>query len=157
MSDGYDDKTAYGIIETYDDPDMGWSRYSQGFKHHNLNSGIFYVRNSDKTVSLMKRISERLLREVYWDQTAFNEELFSISHDEHFYDCLSVRIMNIYDFMNSKILFKYVRFNLRMKKHVPVLVHVNYHPDKFVRMEAIEDYYLRHNLHALDHFPVGSV
>lgn len=37
MTDGFDDHTAYGSIEGFDDPSMGWARYAQFYKHFNLN------------------------------------------------------------------------------------------------------------------------
>jgi hypothetical protein len=36
--------------------------------------------------------------------------------------------MNIYDFVNSKTLFKVMRYAPETRNHVPVMVHVNYHP-----------------------------
>ena len=29
MSDGFDERTAYGFIDGHDDPSMGWARYAQ--------------------------------------------------------------------------------------------------------------------------------
>ena len=29
MSDGFDERTAYGFIDGFDDPSMGWARYAQ--------------------------------------------------------------------------------------------------------------------------------
>lgn len=29
MTDGFDERTAYGTIEGFDDPSMGWARYAQ--------------------------------------------------------------------------------------------------------------------------------
>jgi len=37
MTDGFDERTAYGGIEGFDDPSMGWSRYAQYYKHFNFN------------------------------------------------------------------------------------------------------------------------
>lgn len=37
MTDGFDERTAYGSIEGFDDPSMGWARYAQYYKHFNLN------------------------------------------------------------------------------------------------------------------------
>ena len=39
MTDGFDERTAYGGIEGFDDPSMGWARSAQYYKHFNLNSG----------------------------------------------------------------------------------------------------------------------
>lgn len=40
MTDGFDERTAYGGIEGFDDPSMGWSRYAQYYKHFNFNRCI---------------------------------------------------------------------------------------------------------------------
>lgn len=67
------------------------------------------------------------------------------------------RVMDIHKFMNSKVLFKYVRHNAaQMKDITPAMIHVNYHPDKFERMQAIVKYYFNGDEDALDPFPDGS-
>lgn len=107
MSDGFDERTAYGFVDGFDDPSMGWARYAQviplsslftgprelrrvcpnpclqAMKHFNLNSGLFYLRANDRTVDLMHRLETRLAREKYWDQTAYNEEIFFLSHGDY--------------------------------------------------------------------------
>lgn len=37
MTDGFDERTAYGSIEGYQDASMGWSQYAQFYKHFNFN------------------------------------------------------------------------------------------------------------------------
>ena len=44
MSDGFDDRWAYGMIDGFDDPSMGWARYGQIYKRFAMNSGLFYLR-----------------------------------------------------------------------------------------------------------------
>lgn len=66
MTDGYDERTAYGFIDGHDDPSMGWARYAQAFKHFNLNSGLFYLRANVRTAALMQRLADRLERQKYW-------------------------------------------------------------------------------------------
>lgn len=39
MTDGFDERTAYGAIDWFDDPAMGWSRHAQYYSHFNMNSG----------------------------------------------------------------------------------------------------------------------
>jgi hypothetical protein len=51
--------------------------------HFNLNSGLFYVTPNTRTLELMERLASRLSRQTYWDQTAFNEEIFFLSHDSY--------------------------------------------------------------------------
>lgn len=66
MTDGYDKPTAYGSIEGFDDPSMGWSRYAQFYKRFNMNSGLFYVRASTRTVDLMTRLEVRSCTTSIW-------------------------------------------------------------------------------------------
>lgn len=157
MTDGFDDRTAYGGIEGFDDPSMGWARSAQYYKHFNLNSGLFYLKANERTIELMRRLDDRLSKTKYWDQTAYNEEIFFLSHGEYKSPQVSVRVMELDKFMNSKRLFKDVR--MRPKANLPpmpVMVHINYHPDKHERMQAVVKYYIDGDEHALDKFPGGS-
>ena len=91
-----------------------------------------------------------------WEQAVFNEELFFPSHPG--YDGLyaSRRTMDFYLFMNSKVLFKTVRKNANLRKIKPVIVHINYHPDKLPRMQAVVEFYVNGKQDALSSFPDGS-
>lgn len=155
MSDGFDEATAYGSIDSVDDASMGWSRYAQGTKHYNLNSGLFFISANKRTADLMKRLKTRLSKAKYWDQSAFNEEIFFLSHGKYISPQVSVRVMEIDLFMNSKYLFKIARFK-KINGETPVLVHINYHPDKFLRMKAVIARFTDKDMHALDRFPGGS-
>jgi len=64
-------------------------------------------------------------------------------------------VLDIYNFVNSKTLFRTMVHEERFRKHMPVMVHVNYHPDKWSRMQAIWRRYIDGDLHALDSFPLG--
>jgi arabinosyltransferase len=158
MSDGFDSSTAYGSIDGYEDVSMGWSRYAQVHKAFNLNSGLFFARSNDRTVELMRRLEERLSRTKYWDQTAYNEELFFMPHGSITSPQCTVRVMDIYAFMNSKVLFKDVRLRRKEDKppHPPAMVHINYHPDKHARMLAVLRHYADGDERALDGLPGGS-
>lgn len=50
LSDGFDERTAYGYVDGIDDPSMGWARYAQTIRIFVLNSGLFYIQPSDRTV-----------------------------------------------------------------------------------------------------------
>mmetsp|Transcript_12362 Transcript_12362/g.31174 ORF Transcript_12362/g.31174 Transcript_12362/m.31174 type:complete len:106 (+) Transcript_12362:1-318(+) len=104
----------------------------------------------------MDRLTERLAREKVWDQQAFNEAIFFPSALDYISPHVTVRIMDIYKFVNSKTLFKVMRYHLQMRSIVPVMVHVNYHPDKWDRMKAVIRRYVHGDLHALDKFPIGD-
>lgn len=43
-------------------------------------SGLFYLRANERTLDLLQRLDKRLSEQKYWDQTAFNEEIFVLSH-----------------------------------------------------------------------------
>lgn len=156
MTDGFDNYTSYGYDDVTDDKSMGWARYAHTMRVFVFNSGLFYIRPTIPSIELLDRVTARLARENAWDQAVFNEELFFPSHPG--YDGLhaSRRVMDYYDFMNSKVLFKQVRKDGRFANHMPVTIHVNYHPDKFQRMLAIVEYYVHGNKQALNPFPDGS-
>ncbi|KAL8058974.1 hypothetical protein ABFX02_03G057600 [Erythranthe guttata] len=156
MSDGHNNMTAYGFIDVFDEPAMGWSRYVHTTRIWVYNSGFFYIRPTVPSIELLDRIADRLAKEDAWDQAVFNEELFFPSHPG--YDGLyaAKRTMDIYMFMNSKVLFKTVRKDARLRQLKPVIVHVNYHPDKYPRMKAVFNYYVLGMKDALDPFPDGS-
>mmetsp|Transcript_6937 Transcript_6937/g.11803 ORF Transcript_6937/g.11803 Transcript_6937/m.11803 type:complete len:388 (-) Transcript_6937:991-2154(-) len=157
MSDGFDERGAYGAIDGFDDPTMGWARYAQYYKHFNLNSGLFYLLANDRTLSLLVRLETRLTKTAYWDQTAYNEEIFFLSHGDYKSPQVTVRVMEIDKFMNSKRLFKIVRhLPAGDQPPKPITVHVNYHPDKHERMKAVVKYYTEGIKTALDAFPGGS-
>ncbi|CAL0332675.1 unnamed protein product [Lupinus luteus] len=157
MSDGHDFATAYGFNDVFDEPKMGWARYAHTIRIWVYNSGFFYIRPTLPSIELLDRVATRLSSNPkLWDQAVFNEELFYPSHPG--YDGLhaSKRTMDIYLFMNSKVLFKTVRKDDELKKLKPVVVHLNYHPDKFERMNAVVDFYVNGKQDALDGFPDGS-
>lgn len=156
MTDGFDEPTSKGEIYGVDDETMGWSRYAQGYRHMAMNSGLFYVRSNERTIDLMKRIAASIEKETIWDQTAYNVQMFMLSYKDYKAPQVSVRVMDIHKFMNSKVLFKFVRRMPQKQQPRPVMVHMNYHPDKSSRMAAAIQYYFDGDKAALDSFPGGS-
>lgn len=156
MSDGHNNMTAYGYNDVFDEPAMGWARYAHTMRIWVYNSGFFYIRPTIPSIELLDRIAARLARENAWDQAVFNEELFYPSHPGYVGLHASKRTMDMYLFMNSKVLFKTVRKDANLKKLKPVIVHVNYHPDKYPRMQAVVEFYVNGKQDALDPFPDGS-
>lgn len=157
MSDGHNNMTAYGYNDVSDEPSMGWARYAHTMRIWVYNSGFFFIRPTLPAIELLDRVAYRLAHEPRsWDQAVFNEELFFPSHPG--YDGLhaSKRTMDIYQFMNSKVLFKTVRKDAQLRKLKPVIIHVNYHPDKLPRMKAVVEFYVNEKQNALDNFPDGS-
>ncbi|KAL6995657.1 Arabinosyltransferase rra3 [Sarracenia purpurea var. burkii] len=157
MTDGHNNMTAYGYNDVFDEPAMGWARYAHTMRIWVYNSGFFYIRPTIPSIELLDRVADRLSRPpVAWDQAVFNEVLFFPSHPGYIGLHAAKRTMDFYLFMNSKVLFKTVRKDPNLKKLKPVIVHVNYHPDKLPRMKAVFEYYVNGKNDALDHFPDGS-
>lgn len=156
MTDGHDNMTAYGYNDVFDEPKMGWARYAHTMRIWVYNSGFFYIRPTIPSIELLDRVTGALARENLWDQAVFNEELFYPSYPGYEGLHASRRTMDFYLFMNSKVLFKTVRKDAQLRKLKPVIIHINYHPDKFERMKAVVEYYVNGKQDALDHFPDGS-
>ena len=82
--------------------------------------------------------------------------IFFPSHGPYRDPAVTRRVLDIYDFMNSKTLFTHVRYDTELAARLPVMVHVNYHSTKHERMKAIERRYVFGDKQALDKFPNGS-
>ncbi|KAF8406400.1 hypothetical protein HHK36_008487 [Tetracentron sinense] len=157
MSDGHNNMTAYGYNDVFDEPTMGWARYAHTMRIWVYNSGFFYIRPTSPSIELLDRVADRLSRKPdSWDQAVFNEELFFPSHPGYEGLHASRRTMDFYLFMNSKVLFKTVRKDSNLSKLMPVIVHLNYHPDKLPRMKAVVEFYVNGKQGALKPFPDGS-
>nr|CAB3454803.1 unnamed protein product [Digitaria exilis] len=157
MSDGHNNMTAYGFNDVFDEPSMGWARYAHTMRIWVYNSGFFFIRPTIPSIELLDRVAGRLSREPKsWDQAVFNEELFFPSRPGYEGLHASKRTMDIYLFMNSKVLFTTVRKDAHLRKLKPVIVHLNYHPDKSDRMKAVIEFYVNGKQNALEHFPDGS-
>ncbi|XP_074311231.1 arabinosyltransferase RRA3-like isoform X2 [Silene latifolia] len=157
MTDGHNNQTAYGYNDVFDEPAMGWARYAHTMRIWVYNSGFFFLRPTIPSIELLDRVADRLAKQTLWDQAVFNEELYFPSHPGYEGLHASKRTMDFYSFMNSKVLFKTVRKDSNLKKLKPVIIHVNYHPDKLPRMKAVIEYYVDGKQDALDSFPDGSV
>ncbi|XP_020101003.1 arabinosyltransferase RRA2-like [Ananas comosus] len=157
MSDGHDNMTAYGYNDVFDEPSMGWSRYAHTMRIWVYNSGFFYIRPTIPSIELLDRVAYRLSHEPKsWDQAVFNEELAFPSRPGRDGLYAARRTMDIYLFMNSKVLFKTVRKDPKLRTLKPVIVHLNYHPDKLERMKAVVEFYVNGKKNALENFPDGS-
>ncbi|GER50387.1 nucleotide-diphospho-sugar transferase family protein [Striga asiatica] len=156
MTDGHDNYTAYGDDYGFDEPAMGWAHWAHTMRIWAFNSGFFYIRPTIPSIELLDCVAGRLAQEDVSDKVVFNEELFYPSHPGYEGLHASRRTMDYYLFMNSKVLFERVRKDLELKQLKPVIVHLNYHPDKLSRMMAVVDYYVNGKKDALDPFPDGS-
>lgn len=156
MTDGHSNMTAYGYDDVFDDAPMGWSRYAHTMRIWVFNSGFFYIRPTIPSIELLDRVVDRLSKEVAWDQAVFNELLFFPSHPGYEGLHASKRAMDYYLFLNSKVLFTKFRHEPQMLRYKPVIIHINYHPDKLPRMKAVVEYYVHGKKEALKPFPDGS-
>ncbi|KAK6938791.1 Nucleotide-diphospho-sugar transferase [Dillenia turbinata] len=156
MTDGHNNMTAYGFDDVFDEPSMGWARYAHTMRIWVYNSGFFFIRPTVPAIEVLDRVADRLAKKNEWDQAVFNEELYIPSHPGYTGPHASKRTMDFYLFMNSKVLFKTVRKDSRLKNLKPVIVHLNYHPDKLPRMRAVVEFYVNGKKDALDPFPDGS-
>ncbi|KAI3934546.1 hypothetical protein MKW92_033134 [Papaver armeniacum] len=145
MTDGHNNSTAYGFNDVFDEPSMGWARYAHTMRVWVFNSGFFYIRPTIPAIELLDRVADRLAKENAWDQAVFNEELFYPSHPGYEGLHASKRVMDYYSFMNSKVLFKTVRKDDKLRKLKPL-----------PRMKAVVDFYVNGNQDALQAFPDGS-
>jgi len=146
MSDGFNEATAYGYDDVFDDPEMGWSRYAHSFRVFNMNVGWIYAQYSEKTIKLMQRVASRMLKPGVWDQAEFNNELWTPSGphgDYHAYETwleeddrvglnCAVRIMPFTKVCNSKVWMAHPEYHKDA-----VVVHFNYHNDKEARMNTL--------------------
>jgi arabinosyltransferase len=99
----------------------------------------------------------RVETENGWDQALFNECIFFPNSPKNQDPAVTRRAMNIEVFMNSKVLFKFLRHDVeRYKSVMPAAVHVNYHPQKFERMQSVWRRYVDNDTKALDEWPDGS-
>lgn len=157
MSDGFDNGTAYGYNDVLDDPTMGWARYAHSMRVFVFNSGLFYIRPTPAAMDLLDRLVQRVETENGWDQALFNEVIYFPSRPGYTDPLVKRRVLDYLLFMNSKVLFKTVRVDkARFADLKPVMIHVNYHPNKHERMLAIVDRYVKGVETALDSFPGGS-
>jgi hypothetical protein len=81
-----------------------------------------------------------------WDQSAYNMEIFRPAYGNKLVAGVSMRVMNYLCFLNTKLLFKYMRHDVQLgdaAQHLPVTCHVNYHPEKEQRMRSISQFYLQ--------------
>ena len=153
MSDGWDASTAFGWLDPLDDVTMGNGsplRRAHTLRAAALNSGLWFVQATSPVLALMTVMEHRMATEDLWDQAGYNMELFLPTHDQHSGARAAVRVMAPLCFVNSKVLFRHIRFAPELASFRPVAIHVNYHADKQHKMDLAADRYLRGNAAALD-------
>ena len=168
MSDGWDEDSAYGHIHetplTLGGPDtvgapLAASAPLRSVRMAARNSGLFYLSATHESVRLMERLAKRMATEDVWDQSAYNMEIFRPAYGRYDAAGVSVRSMNFLCFCNTKLVFKYMRYDAELidpARHLPVTVHINYHPEKEARMVSVANYYHHGDKRALDKWNGGE-
>lgn len=122
-----------------------------------LCSGLFFMRPTLASMDVLSLVFDRIKTEHGWDQALFNEVLFLPSRPGYRSPNATRRILDRFLFMNSKTLFVYLRKDAQLYADVmPVMVHVNYHNDKWRRFMAVEQRYVHGVADALDALPDAS-
>jgi len=158
MSDGWDDRSAYGHTHELPVPGSteGPLRYMRLVAR---NSGLFYVSATYEGLRLMQRLASRMAHEDVWDQSAYNQETFRLAHGEHLTPAVTFRVMNYLCFLNTKTFFKYMRHDEQLVDRslfVPVSAHVNYHPEKEARMVTLRKFYEKGDVQGLRYWNGGE-
>lgn len=161
QTDGFNEGWAHGSLSGIQDKSMGWGGgglYAQVFT---VNVGCMYVRPTARSARLMARVARKMATTKTWDQQAFNEEALLPAHGDTTSGLASVRIMDYLKFVNSKTFFKSSRGRFlpgasAAPESTPVMIHMNYHPDKHKRMLCLISRYHDGNVGACDAMPGGS-
>ena len=148
----WDDGSAYGWMEQLDDPSMGpYGRERPAMRITAWNSGLWYARATAASLRLMAILAYRMEHEPKtWDQAAFGEEVARPARDGHMAAGITKRALNHWCFANSKTVFRRMRVEKPLRRHVPVVVHANYHQPKEPRMRAVYDRWHGDDVKALD-------
>lgn len=140
---------------------VGWGAGGLYVQHFTLNVGCAFFRPTARAIDLMQRVADSLSLKPGWDQQVFNSEAFMLSHGTYNGSKVSVRVMQYDQWINSKTFFFSERSRFfpgsRSKAPLPVMVHMNYHPDKHKRMLCVWERYVEGKPDACDSFPAGGV
>lgn len=140
---------------------MGWGAGGLYVQHFTLNVGCAFFRPTSNAIELLRRVAEKLSRASAWDQQVFNQEVFMLSHGSYNGSKVGVRVMYYRQWVNSKVFFYSERSHFFPGKptsaaDLPVMVHMNYHPDKHKRMLCVWDRYVEARHGACDGLPPAS-
>ena len=131
MSDGWDEKTAFGH-------NAGGGTYQM----HARNSGMFFLQATNEALAMVKRLARRMETEGTWDQSAYNQEQFLPAWGGHKDVGVSTRVMNYLCNLNSKTWFRFLREDEQLLHgYTPLSLHINYHPEKPDRMRDVHKFY----------------
>lgn len=139
---------------------VGWGAGGLYVQHFTLNVGCAFFRPTIRAIDLMQRVADALAAKPGWDQQVFNSEVFMLSHGAYNGSKVGVRVMQYDLWINSKTFFFSERARYFPGKAstapLPVMVHMNYHPDKHKRMLCVWERYVEGKRDACDNFPAGG-
>lgn len=129
MSDGVRDEYASGKFENIDvfSPNNMHS-YPVAMKIMHLNCGFTYYKATPGTMAFLDRLVSRIHYEEVWDQHLFTEELLKPAYGTFSPSPVTVRVMELKDFPNSREFLFNVNY---MFDHTPVILHANCHKFQF--------------------------
>mmetsp|Transcript_13446 Transcript_13446/g.48913 ORF Transcript_13446/g.48913 Transcript_13446/m.48913 type:complete len:427 (-) Transcript_13446:2589-3869(-) len=162
QTDGFTRENSHGHLKGIKDPSMGWGGGGLYVEVFTLNVGFGFIRPTYSSIMLMRRVRDRLMDKPAWDQQVFNEEVWLPASPDHNHAALgvAVRVMDCMKFTNSKIYFKSSRSRFlpgrSAKGATPLMIHMNYHPDKHKRMLCLVARYFDGRIGACDQMPGGS-
>jgi len=131
MSDGWDEKTAFGH-----------NAGSGTVQLHARNSGMFFLLATRQSLAMVTRLARRMEHEGTWDQSAWNQEQFLPAYGSHKAVGVSTRVMNYLCNLNSKTFFRFIREDSTLLHgYTPLSIHINYHPEKPDRMKDVHRFY----------------
>jgi len=160
-TDGFTAAWAGGQIGSVHEPKMGWGAGGLYVQHFTLNVGCAFFRPTERAVELLRRVAYKLSQASAWDQQVFNQEAFMLSHGSYNGSKVAVRVMDYMQWINSKAFFFSQRSHFfpgrpTRDEDLPVMVHMNYHPDKHKRMLCVWERYVDGRHGACDSFPAGG-
>lgn len=129
MSDGVRDENASGKFENVDvfSPNNMHS-YPVAWRIFHLNCGFTYYRAAPGTIAFLDRLVSRIHHEEAWDQSTFTEELLKPAYGDFSPSPVTVRVMELKDFPNSREFLFNVNY---LYDHTPVMLHANCHQWQF--------------------------
>ena len=161
-TDGFSPAWASGRTLSINEPKMKWGAGGLYVQHFTLNVGCAFFRPTTRAVQLVDRVSKRLREKSGWDQAVFNEEAFYLSHGSYNGSGAVIRVMKYDTWMNSKVFFFSERNRFFPGQPVgddadlPVMIHMNYHPDKHKRMLCVWARYVERKWDACDSVPEAA-
>ena len=145
MSDGWDNVTTYGYMEAYQDIRLDSGAMTKhSVRTAALNSGLWFVAATKPSLRFLQQLETLVSTETIWDQTAYNLKVQRPSYGPKTHPGVTFRALNPLCFCNSKVVTRYIMPSPHLgPSHVPVAVHVNYHPDKERKVEQLNKLYLK--------------